>query len=480
MKCLTEGRLVELSQVMMLADAEELVHLDSCGSCKRLLAEMLEDSALLGELVRPTLPSASGGLRFGVYDECEEIACGSMSRVYRGRAPDGHFVAIKVCRDQSLLPSFANEAKMLGRCAAEDVGGVISMIAAELDHLPAFIVTPYFAGGTLSQRLQQGALQPQEVLSFCRALAQTLVSLERLGIVHGDLKASNILLDMRNLPVLADLGGARHSAAPGQNSTFSLTDSGHMSLVSMSPEQARGEPLTAASDIFSFGIVTYQLASGRHPFLGGTSWQIAARILHEEAPDPEPHLPAPLKTRLAPILRACLDKDPEKRPRARDLYASLVQEEAPLTAALPKRRAQTSSKPGVRLPALVFAALALLAGGLLVKRGSSGTEAAGVLAIRLDDDGTYRVDGLARSLKDLEERIITGRCDTVIVSVDSNRPYSQAQALVTMLKRYPIKKLGYRRGNIVVDISQDRVGLTTKSDAARAGGRSQGTGSLGP
>ena len=323
MKCLSEERLIELIEDGAPESLEE-EHLAACHACSQTLQELRQGSELLSEFRPAAAPSQPiPTLTFGDYEKCREIACGAMSRVYLSRAPDGRQVAVKVCRDQALLDSFSNEIKMLQRCQSAGVPHILPLLDARLDHLPAFIVTPYFAAGNLSRALQSRPPQDIPVLPFAMALARSLAALAELGIVHGDLKASNILIDAAGIPCLADLGGARRVVTPGQSSTLSVQGLGHMSLISMSPEQARGQSLSPASDVFSFGIILYQLACGRHPFDGGTSWEMAAKILSEAAPDPRPWLKPELRGRFAALLEACLSKDPAQRPTARKIVADL-------------------------------------------------------------------------------------------------------------------------------------------------------------
>ena len=322
MNCLGEERLILLADGLAPEPAEA-DHLAGCSRCADALQGFCDANALVAEFLPPVpFAEVDDGLSFGPYTGCREIACGAMSRVYRGRDAEGREVAVKVCRDSALLDSFSNEVKMLQRCAAAGVPGVIPLLDARLEHLPAFIVTPYCPRGTLSRQIQEKRVDDELVLVVASGLAKTLAALAELGIVHGDLKASNILLDQAGRPCLADLGGARRVEAPGQSSTLSHKGPGHMSLISMSPEQARGQELSPASDIFSLGVILYQLATDRHPFAGGTSWEMASRILTETPSDPRPLLAPRFRARFAELLEACLAKDPSLRPAA----AALVEE----------------------------------------------------------------------------------------------------------------------------------------------------------
>ena len=365
MKCLSEERLIELIEDRAPEPLEE-EHMAACRACSQALQELRQGSELLLEFRPAEAPSQPiPTLTFGDYEKCREIACGAMSRVYLGCSPDGRQVAVKVCRDQALLDSFSNEIKMLQRCQAAGVPNILPLLDARLDHLPAFIVTPYFAAGNLSRALQSRPPQNIPVVPFALALARCLAALAELGIVHGDLKASNILIDAAGIPCLADLGGARRVATPGQSSTLSVQGLGHMSLISMSPEQARGQSLSPASDVFSFGIILYQLACGRHPFDGGTSWEMAAKILSEAAPDPRPWLKPELRGRFAALLEACLSKDPAQRPTARKIVADLPHILRPLDTLSRDSRAvkaplakSAKGKPSRKVPLAL--ALALL------------------------------------------------------------------------------------------------------------------------
>jgi serine/threonine protein kinase len=311
--CLTEERLAALAESE--PEAEERQHLEICAECAALLAEMKAGEALFASL------KSGDGLVFGDYRDCLEIAGGAMSRVYRGRARDGSLVALKVCRRQDLLPLFRNEARLLRLCRDQAVPGVIPLIAVELEHLPAYIVTPFFSRGTLEQSPPQGSAA---LLALARHLALTLEHLARLGIVHGDLKASNVLIGEDGCPWLADLGGSRRvrpATVDGQAPPSLLGTS--LSLVSLSPEQARGEEPRPACDVFALGILLYRLASGVHPFAAASDWELAAKVLRDRPVPLRRRVAAELRRDFAPLVMACLEKDPARRPAAAELRRRL-------------------------------------------------------------------------------------------------------------------------------------------------------------
>ena len=200
-ECLSEERLIELSEEEA-APAEE-AHLRDCPSCRRQLEALQAGNQLFESLKQP---GAAPGLGFGFYHDCREIGSGAMSRVYRARGPDGAAVAVKVCRDPALLDGFRNEVKLLRHCQELGLPGVVPLLAADLEHLPAYLVTPLFERGSLAQNPPAG---PAALRELALRLARILADLAAQGVVHGDLKPSNILIDASVQPWVADLGGAR-------------------------------------------------------------------------------------------------------------------------------------------------------------------------------------------------------------------------------------------------------------------------------
>src|SRR4051812_25469241 len=126
-----------------------------------------------------------------------------------------------------------------------------------------FIVMEHLTGGTLAQRAASGPLPPGEALRFLGEAGEALDEAHRRGIVHRDVKPANLLLDARGRVRVADFGIAR-IAGPGQTMTAAGTVLGSAGY--LAPEQARGEPATAQSDVYALGVVAFELLTGGRPF----------------------------------------------------------------------------------------------------------------------------------------------------------------------------------------------------------------------
>jgi Tol biopolymer transport system component/tRNA A-37 threonylcarbamoyl transferase component Bud32 len=272
----------------------------------------------------------TSGTRLGPYEILAQLAVGGMGEVYRAR--DSRLdrdVAIKVL-PQHLWTSpesrarFEREAKTISSlnhpniCTLFDVGSL-----GDTDYLVMELVE----GETLASRLGRGALPLPDTLRFGMQIADALDRAHRAGVVHRDLKPGNVMLTRSGAKLMdfglasrrgvADLAkGSGHDAAPSQSPTeaMPLTAEGTMvgTLMYMSPEQLESKEADARSDIFAFGAVLYEMATGRRAFPGKTQVSIASAIL-ERDPEPirksQPNSPAALDL----IVGTCLAKDPDDR-----------------------------------------------------------------------------------------------------------------------------------------------------------------------
>lgn len=171
-----------------------------------------------------------------------------------------------------------------------------------------FTVTPYLPGGTLTQRLRQGPLNLDEIVRCGTEIASALDYLHGHGIIHRDLKSQNILLDLRNHCYLSDFGLAR------QITTSTLAfHTGHGTPPYASPEQVQSRVLTAKSDIYSFGILLYEMFTGQLPWNGKRQLSMEQLTANQQLPDPR-EFNESLPFVLGDILRRTTSADPTQRP----------------------------------------------------------------------------------------------------------------------------------------------------------------------
>jgi len=245
----------------------------------------------------------SAGDQLGPYEILTPIGAGGMGEVYRARDPRlNRDVAIKVS-DAEFSKRFEREAKSIAAlnhpniCQVYDVG-------------PNYLVMEFIEGAPL-----HGPLPLDEALRYAVQIADALSAAHAKGITHRDLKPANILVTAHGIKLL-DFGlallsrdGDGRERATDATATIGMTQAGTIlgTAAYMSPEQAEAKPVDARSDIFSFGLVLYEMLSGRRAFTGDSAIAIMAAILHEE---PE-RLQAP--PALQSILMRCLRKSPADR-----------------------------------------------------------------------------------------------------------------------------------------------------------------------
>ncbi|MEU0893232.1 serine/threonine-protein kinase [Streptomyces massasporeus] len=281
----------------------------------------------------------------GPYRLLGRLGSGGMGRVYLGRSAGGRTVAVKIVH-----PHFALDEEFRARFrrevdAARRVGG--AWTAPVLDADPGarvpWVATAYAAGPSLSAAIADaGPLPAHTVRALGAGLAEALAAVHELGLVHRDVKPSNVLLTLDG-PLLIDFGIARAT-----DGTASLTSTG-VSIGSpgyMSPEQILGKGVTGAADVFSLGAVLAYAATGEPPFPGDSSAALLYKVVHEE---PELGL---LDGELRSLTAECLAKDPAARPAPAELARSLAPEGAARLVAggwLPGTLVEQVSRSAVRL-----------------------------------------------------------------------------------------------------------------------------------
>lgn len=194
-----------------------------------------------------------------------------------------------------------------------------------------FIVMEYVEGESLSQRLERGPLVLRDVIDVAVQIADALAEAHQIGIIHCDIKSANLIVNERGSVKVLDFGIARVSESAPPDTADQTKKLGNQTVINvvagtvayMSPEQAMGHPLDHRSDIFSLGVVIYEMLTGRLPFEGDTATEVMDKILHEE-PTAIARLNYSVPPELERITRKCLEKEPERRYQsAREILTDL-------------------------------------------------------------------------------------------------------------------------------------------------------------
>ncbi|MFD6194917.1 serine/threonine-protein kinase, partial [Streptomyces sp. NPDC060275] len=281
----------------------------------------------------------------GPYRLLGRLGSGGMGRVYLGRSAGGRTVAVKIVH-----PHFALDEEFRARfrrevAAARRVGGAWTapVLDADPEARVPWVATAYAAGPSLTAAVAEGGPLPaHSVRALGAGLGEALAAVHELGLVHRDVKPSNVLLTLDG-PLLIDFGIAR--ATEG---TASLTSKG-VSIGSpgyMSPEQILGKGVTGAADVFSLGAVLAYATTGQPPFPGDSSAALLYKVVHEE-----PSLDG-LDGELRELVASCLAKDPAARPAPAEVARRLAPEGAARLVTggwLPGALVERVSRSAVRL-----------------------------------------------------------------------------------------------------------------------------------
>jgi serine/threonine protein kinase len=277
------------------------------------------------------------GRRIGPYELGALLGAGGMGEVYRARDTRlNRVVAIKVLpagmsNDRDVRERFEREARAVATlnhphiCVLHDVGNQDGL---------DFLVMEHLEGETLAARLAKGPLATDQALQYAIQVASALDRAHRAGIIHRDLKPGNIMITEVGAKLL-DFGLAKVADAD-VDVTRTMEGAVLGTAAYMSPEQAQGQPLDGRSDVFSFGAVLYEMASGHRAFGGHTTVQVLSSVLRDDPPA------LPASSPLCGIVRRCLAKEPSQRFQAMAEVERALQQawvspvkEAPSIAVLP-------------------------------------------------------------------------------------------------------------------------------------------------
>ena len=273
--------------------------------------------------------SLTTGERLGPYEIHGLIGKGGMGEVYRARDTRlDRTVAIKVLpaefsAQEERLHRFEQEAQVLGALSHPNLLGIYDVGEQEGTH---FLVSELLEGESLRQRLEEGALPIRKAMDLGAQIAKGLAAAHEKGIVHRDIKPDNIFLTRDGRAKILDFGLAKHSGIEGSGENATITAVATQPGVVlgtagyMAPEQVRGKPADARSDIFSFGAILYEMVAGLRAFHGESSVETMNAILKEDPPAISGNVPPAIER----VIRRCLEKAPGERfQSARDLSFAL-------------------------------------------------------------------------------------------------------------------------------------------------------------
>jgi serine/threonine protein kinase/lipopolysaccharide biosynthesis regulator YciM len=267
------------------------------------------------------------------YRVTEKLGSGGMGEVYLAEDTDlGRRVALKVvppelASDSGRLDRFRREARAV---ASLNHPNIVTLHSFEEADGIRFLVMELVEGKTLADSIPSRGVPLRRFFDLAIPLADALSAAHEQGVIHRDLKPGNVMVTDNGEPKILDFGLAKlrqdaETPVETRLSTEPLTEEGRVlgTIPYMSPEQLQGKTVDQRSDIFSFGILLYQLATGRRPFAGQSSADLVSSILRD-TPRPVDELRGEMPHHLGRIIRHCLEKDPDRRLQsAKDLRNEL-------------------------------------------------------------------------------------------------------------------------------------------------------------
>jgi serine/threonine protein kinase/Tfp pilus assembly protein PilF len=348
-----------------------------CSNCGAPLQPADEVSPPLTKTLQAPIKELTTGTTFAErYQIIEELGKGGMGKVYKVLDKDiKEKVALKllspeIASDEKTIERFSNELKIARKISHRNVCRMYDLGKEEGTH---YITMEYVPGEDLKRLVRKvGQLSAGKAIFIAKQICEGLTEAHRLGVVHRDLKPQNVMVDEEGNARIMDFGIARSLKAKG------VTGSGVMigTPEYMSPEQAEVKEVDLRSDIYSLGVILYEMVTGQVPFEGETPLSIAMKHKSQAPRDPK-EINAQISEDLSRVILKCMEKDRDKRyQNVEDILSELIniEEGIPTTERiLPKRKPLTTKEITVTfklqklfIPALVVVALAII--GIIIWR----------------------------------------------------------------------------------------------------------------